>query len=109
MARQPLELSAAGAHFTAPATLDRLDPHWLVGTLTLDAPETVTITVEPKHFGLLGTLLGATGSVRALDALHNLPLGAIAATRTDIAPRIVPIAQACGQWVEWYAPEIAQS
>ncbi len=108
VSRQSLRVRAAGLQRTLPPNLDRIGPHWLVGAVTLIAPANVTVTAEPEPFGLLGKLLGANGTVRALDGPGGQPLGVLTANRVDVAARTVPLSQACGSWVQWYAPAIAQ-
>jgi hypothetical protein len=99
VSRRPLDVSTGSLHTTLPANLDRLGPLFDLGTTR---GGTVRVTVRQQALGGLARALGARGRTRALDSLHNQPLGTIIATRHGVAPVRVPLAQACGRYVDWY-------
>jgi hypothetical protein len=39
---------------------------------------------------------------RRLETLRTAQLGTLAATRVDEHGRVVPLAEACGRYVDWY-------
>lgn len=80
--------TVGGFHATLPANLDRPGPRWPIGRITVRHRRPLTIT-----FHVEGTALTPATSVAVINA--------VVATR--VAPeRIVPIARACGGYVDWY-------
>jgi hypothetical protein len=70
--------------------------------VTSDGHNPITVTASIAKLPAFGRLLGSSGNTRALDSLGNRPLGAIAATRIDVAGRTIPLRRACGRYVDWY-------
>jgi hypothetical protein len=62
----------------------------------------VRITVHVHPLGVIGRALGSPGRTRALNSHELRPLGGVAATRHGDAPRTVPLADACGRYVDSY-------
>jgi hypothetical protein len=90
LSRLPIDVSAAGLDATLPPNLDRPGPRWPIGEIAVrgKAPTVLTFRV--------GEPLFAPNMVVA-------NLGTIVATRR--APeRVIPIARACGRYVDWYRP-----
>jgi hypothetical protein len=100
VSRNPLEIHAGTAHATVPGNLDRLTSFFTVGTTQ---GGTITFRVAVRAPGsLVPDLLGATNSTRALDSFNHQPLGMVVATPHGQAPHRVPLAQACGRYVDQY-------
>lgn len=99
VSRNPIEVSAGGRTTVLPANLDRLGPLFAAG-VTGGGRREVRIHVEAP--GAIARLLGARAATRALDSYANQPLGALVATRHGQPPRRVPLARACGRYVDSY-------
>jgi hypothetical protein len=100
--RQPLTVTAPGIHATLPGNLARIGPFFTTGKVRSDGRTPVTVSVSIAKLPVFGRLLGASGHTRALDSLDHQPLGALAATRTDVKGTTVPLRRACGRYVDWY-------
>jgi hypothetical protein len=100
--RQPVTVSGPGVRAELPGNLARMGPFFRVGTVTSDGSTPITVKASIAKLTALGRLLGSSGHTRALDSLGNRPLGAIAATRLDVAGRTIPLRRACGRYVDWY-------
>jgi hypothetical protein len=100
--RQPVTVTAPGLRATLPGNLARMGPFFTTGTVTSDGRTPVTVTASIEKLPAFGRLLGSSGHTRGLDSLGNRPLGAIAATRTDVRGRTIPLRRACGRYVDWY-------
>ncbi|MBS1887174.1 MAG: hypothetical protein JSU06_08300 [Actinobacteria bacterium] len=87
----PLIVRGPGLDATLPANLDRQGPRWPIGSIRTSGPETVTLELEVE---------GATLAPPNSGAI----LGAIVATKVG-SDRIVPLARACGKYVDWYRRE----
>jgi hypothetical protein len=98
--RNPLTVSAPGLHRRMPANLDRMGSFFGVGTVTGGGP--VRIRVDVDELGLIGRLLGARGHTRALNSPGFHALGELAATRHGERPERIPLARACGRYVDSY-------
>lgn len=88
--RSPTDItvSAPGLRAVLPAHQDRGGPHWGVGTfLSLRNTTTLTVTAE---------------RIRWPGRQRPTVLGALAATRSNVDARIVPLRKACGKYVDWY-------
>jgi hypothetical protein len=99
-----LHVRAGGLRTDMPATIDRVGPYYLAGTLEQRQTGMVTITVTAKKLGWFGRLIGAHGHTRGLDTAFNAPLGGVALTRHHARGRIVPIQKACGRYVDHVLP-----
>jgi hypothetical protein len=98
VSRNPLDFRAGALHRTLPANLDRLGPLFALGTVQGgDIPVEVRV-VDPAG---VGWMLGAPLRTRALDSWAHQPLGALVATQHE-APQRVPLARACGRYVDSY-------
>ena len=84
----PLRLSAGPLHTTLPAYINDDVTFASAGRVTSDGgPLTVRVDVPPR---------------RRLATLRTVRLGTVAATRVDEPGRLVPLARACGKYVDWY-------
>jgi hypothetical protein len=101
VSRNAIDISANGARATLPASLDRMSPFFYALTVRSGGGP-VRITVHVHRLGTIGRLLGSPGRTRALNSHDFRPLGRIAATRHGDTPRQVPLAQACGRYVDAY-------
>jgi hypothetical protein len=99
-----LRVDAGGLHADMPATIDRVGPYYLVGTLDQRHSGPMTIRVKAKELPALGRLLGGHGHTRGLDTPANVPLGGVALTRHDQKPSRVQPRQACGRYVDHMVP-----
>lgn len=92
VSHQPVEVTAPGLETTLPASLDRAGPRLPIGQVTV--PERQRVTVS---FAVGDTLLAPPTATAVFPRLVATPAGERA--------RIVPIAQACGKYVDWYRSE----
>jgi hypothetical protein len=99
-----LDVRGPGMSVRVPANLERLSNFWPAGTVVQPRSGPLTIRVTTGHPGAVGRLLGAPARTRALGPRDHAPLGALALTRSGARPRIVPLRQACGRYVDWYRP-----
>jgi hypothetical protein len=99
-----LTVDAPGLEASLPPNLDRIGPFFSVGTFTVPEPRTVVIHVKARQMNSFAHLLGAPGATRALNSPGYLPLNRLALTRHRSRPRIVPVREACGRYVDWVAP-----
>jgi hypothetical protein len=91
LSRYPIEVTAPGLRTTLPANLFRIGPRRLVGRVRAGRrPLPITLQMEE------GGRLAPPGIVPTL--------GSLVATPADARERIVPIARACGRYVDWYRP-----
>lgn len=72
--------------------LDRLGPYWRVGELTTMGKQTLNLELR---------LHRPAAQIFTADSQYA-PFGKIAAVRTDVAPRWVPLRRACGRYVDRY-------
>lgn len=101
VSRNALTVTAPGLRARMPATLDRMASFFSLGTVTSDgSPLRVQVHVDRMNW--FARLVRAKGSTRALNAHGFHPLGAIAATPHGERPRHVPLARACGRYVDSY-------
>jgi hypothetical protein len=99
-----LDIRVRGLHAALPATLDRLGPYYLAGTVVVPRTSSVTLIVTAKRMNALARLLGAPGATRALNSPGYLPLDGVAFTRHGARERVMPVRSACGRYVDWVAP-----
>jgi len=85
----PVKVSGVGLQTTLPANLERLGPRWRVGVLTVKGKRPASLS-----FHVNGTLLSP--STAAADITQ------VVATRAGSGGMVVPIARACGRYVDWY-------
>jgi hypothetical protein len=84
----PLRLRADGLRTTMPAYVADESTFASAGTVAWrGGPLRVTITVPAR---------------RRVEVLRTARLGTVAATRVDEPGRLVPLARACGRYVDWY-------
>ena len=84
----PLSLSAGSLHTTLPAYINDDVTFVSAGRVKSDGgPLTVRVDVPAR---------------RRLATLRTVRLGTLAATRVDEPGRLVPLARACGKYVDWY-------
>jgi hypothetical protein len=96
---EPVVVDAPGLlHAELPPVSSRVGPYWRVGTIDIDEPATVDLTIVPQtRTGLRGKLTierGRTGP--------ETILGAMAATAPGDEREAVPLADACGRLVDYY-------
>jgi hypothetical protein len=99
-----LQVHAPGMRVQLPATLGRIGPYWLAGTLEQRATGALTMDVAARALPRVGQLLGGQGATRALSGSGYRPLQGIAFTRHHARERILPLRSACGRYVDWYRP-----
>jgi hypothetical protein len=77
--------------------------YWPAGTLTSSGrPFTLSVTSEKRPW--FGRLLGAPRPSITADTPGMTPLWHVAFTRHGATPQRVAIHQACGRYVDWFAP-----
>jgi hypothetical protein len=87
----PLRLVADGLKTTMPAYLTDESTFASAGTVAWrGGPLGVRISVPPR---------------RRVEVLRTVRLGTVVATRADERGRLVPLAHACGRYVDWYRLE----
>ena len=99
--RNAMTVTAPGLRTRLPANLDRMGSFFSIGTVASSGGP-VRVDVRVDRLGLVGRALGSRGHTRALDSVGNRALGRIAATPRGERPRRVPLAQACGRYVDSY-------
>jgi hypothetical protein len=85
----PLEVEADGLRTTLPANLERLGPRLPIGRVTAHRPRLLSIS-----FRLQTPLLAPSTALASIKR--------VIATRVGVPERIVPLARACGRYVDWY-------
>ena len=96
-----LRVDAPGLRAELPPVVDAQGPFWEVGSLRVTESGPVPFTVGVERPPLLRRIL------QGPDALRTRPdtvIGAIAATRVE-PRRTVPLADACGEYIDWYRLE----
>jgi hypothetical protein len=88
--RDDVRVSAPGLKATLPATLDRQGQFYPVGEITVTAAGPLAIRVQPDTPRWNSPTVVLAGSLLALT-----PLG---------TERTVPVAKACGKYLDWYKP-----
>ena len=73
------------------------------GTLT-SSGRTFTLSLKAENRSWFGDLLGRPRRMFSEDSPGQTPLWHVAFTRHGEAPQRVPIKQACGRYVDWFAP-----
>jgi hypothetical protein len=103
VSRLPLTVRAPGLTKQLAANFGQITSYWPGGTLTSDGgPVTVTVTSAERNW--FGRLLGAPRTTRAALSPNFSPLYHIAFTRHGRTPRRMPVREACGRYVDWFAP-----
>jgi hypothetical protein len=92
----PLVLRSAGTRTELPANLDYrgTSPYFPAGRVRSDGRHPIRVRVEVREGNLLRRLVGGERPAH-LRRLAASPTGGIA---------VVPIARACGRYVDWYRP-----
>jgi hypothetical protein len=91
----PIEVRAPGLRTTLAASLSRIGPRLPVGRVLLGRqPSWVSFRVGE-------TLLAPPGAAAFLKYLVATPL--------NDRPRLVPVARACGHYIDWYRPKVLLS
>lgn len=85
----PIEVTAPGLRTVLPANLDRPGPRLPIGRITVGRPRRLSIRFHIEETDLAPETAGSTFNY-------------LIATRAGRADRIVPIARACGRYVDWY-------
>jgi hypothetical protein len=85
-----LKLSAGASHWEMPANLGRPGPYFLVGSLRSDGVHPTALSIYEDHPSRLTSPVGVAS------------ISSIAATRRPDTRTLVPLAQACGRYVDWY-------
>lgn len=86
---QPVEVSAPGLSVVLPANLDRIGPRLPIGRIAIRRPRTFTI-----DFHVRDTRLAPVSAVAIFNYVVATPVGR--------RVHVVPIARACGKYVDWY-------
>lgn len=100
-----LELEAPGLRAELPAIVNRAGPYWPAGVIN-NRGGSLTLTARARD-PLPGRFLGRQTRNRMLLARGDLPLAGIAFTRHGARPRLVPVREACGKWVDYLVPRTA--
>jgi hypothetical protein len=77
--------------------------YWPAGTLISDG-RPFTLSLQAENRSWFGRLLGSPRSLITPDSPHMAPLWHVAFTRHGATPQRVPVHQACGRYVDWFAP-----
>jgi hypothetical protein len=101
-ATRDLAVRAPGLDATLPANLDYRGslPYFPVGRVDVPRSGPVTVSVSVNRPPLAGRLLGSD-SVAHLGAVAASPAGR-GAVLPGAGERTVPLADACGRYVDWY-------
>ena len=88
---QPVDLSGGRASASLPARLDRPGPFVAAGRVrSAGGPVQVRLSVDDAPL--------------AVRAVQGASFSGLAAVRAGTRPRTLPVAQACGRYVDWYRP-----
>jgi hypothetical protein len=85
-----LKLNAGGAHWQLPANTARPGPYFYFGSVRSDGRTPVSVQIYEEH------------PSRFASPLDQADLSSIAATSRPDARKLVPLADACGRYVDWY-------
>ena len=91
---QWVTLEGGGLDAHLPPRLSRPGPFWNAGTIE------VADGARPIRF-----VLSAEDPSPLYARAQATQPGVVAATRADLKPRLLPLGEACGQWVDWYRLE----
>jgi hypothetical protein len=80
-----------------------INQYWPAGTLTSDG-RAFTLSLKAENRSWFGDLLGSPRRMFSEDSPGQTPLWHVALTRDGAVPRPMPIRQACGRYVDWFAP-----
>jgi hypothetical protein len=99
----PLTLRGPGVEKRLAQNFGLITSFWDGGTLTSDGtPSTIALTGDQRT--RFADLLGRPRKMRAPLSPGDRPLFQVAFTRHGREPRRVPVADACGRYVDWFAP-----
>lgn len=96
-----MELRAGDLRASLPATVAMLGPFWPAGVVHQAHAGPVRVTVTAKRMNALARLLDAPDT-RTMVAPGNKPLAKLAFTRHGQQVQLVPLAQACDRYVDWF-------
>ena len=103
VSRTPLTLRAPGLDKRLAQNFGLMTSFWPAGTVTSDGkPLTLTLTADKRNW--FGRLLGSPRAMRSALSPGNRPLHQVAFTRHGATPQRMPVAEACGRYVDWFAP-----
>ncbi len=88
VSRLPVKVTGPGLDVTLPPNLDRPGPRWPIGRIVVRKRGPVTFT-----FSVADPLLAPNAIVTDLGKVTATP---------QVPDRLVPVRQACGQFVDWY-------
>jgi hypothetical protein len=101
---EPLIVDVPGAlRAELPPNSARIGPYWPVGTIELERPMRLAVTIEPEERPTLRQALGGPAFARL--GPESL-VGVLAAVRAGGNRATVPLSQACGRFVDWYKPNV---
>ena len=96
---EPVVVDVPGLlHVELPPNSSRIGPMWDVGTIELDEPAEVSVTVQPRTRPSPGSLLTYE---RARTGPETI-LGVVGAVPAGEEREIVPLSEACGRWIDWF-------
>lgn len=99
----PLRVRAPGVDQIVEPNFGLITTYWPGGTVTSDGrPVTISVTAQKRSW--FGQLLGTPRPTLAPLSPGSRPIFNAAFTRHDVTPRRVPVASACGRYVDWFAP-----
>jgi hypothetical protein len=103
MSTTPLTVRGPGLETHLAANFGLITSFWPAGTVTSDGrPLTLTVTSDQRTW--FARLLGPPRKLRAALSPGMRPLWHVAFTRAGATPRRVPVREACGRYVDWFAP-----
>jgi hypothetical protein len=89
MSHQPVDVSAPGLNEVLPANLDRIGPRLPIGRIEIRHRRPFSV-----DFHVRDTRLAPPSAVAIFNHVVATPIGG--------GTRVVPIARACGKYVDWY-------
>jgi len=98
-----LVVQAPGLHQVIAANYGQISPYWPAGTVTSRGVP-FTLSVTSKRRSWFGRLLGSPRGDISPDTPGHTPIWHVAFTIHGATPRRVPARQACGRYVDWFAP-----
>jgi hypothetical protein len=103
VSRTPIEVRAPGLRKTIAPSFGTVVSYWPAGTVTSPGGRvTLTLTAEKRSW--FGRLIGGPRPMLAPGVPGEKPLWHVAFTRHGTTPQRIPSKQACGRYVDWFAP-----
>jgi hypothetical protein len=103
LSRVPVTLRAPGLTKSLAPNFGVIESYWPAGTVA-GTGRPITVSVSSAERNWFGRLLGSPRPTRAALSPGFNPLLGIAFTRHDETPRRTLTRNACGRYVDWFAP-----